>query len=333
MTPPPDAHNTPTTDQGAGRRSRYHLDRTTARPYALAHIAQGLAILVALDRLGPLTNGQVRDLLFLDMPNTLGAPRTVEGARKAANTACQRLWENGFVTRQTVILTSRETGGPYHHFVNLLTAHGARQVAAHYEEQGGTLRWTRTALELKPLQVEHSLAINDVHILIARAARLAGLTFGHWQDDRQLALRQRAGETRFVNTPDAFFVLGHGERTLGHFLEYDRGTETIIASGWGRRDWRGKVTGYGQYFGGWEQVRPLFADVAVPIVLTVTTTATRLANLLAATRRAGGGGRYWYTTEGELFSGDPATFWEPIWRVCTDPAPRSLKDRLTPTSR
>ncbi len=328
MTSPHPSSNTPR--EGGRRRSRYHLDRTLARPYPLKHIAQGIAVLAALDQLGPLTNGQIRDLLFADAPGPHGQSRTPQAARKAANTTCQRLWENGFVTRQAVILTSRQTGGPYHHFVNLLTVAGARQVAAHYAECGaGSLRWTRASLDLKPLQVEHSLAINDFHILVARAARSAGLGFSHWQDDRQLAALKRAGQAQFANIPDGFFVLTDGARALGHFLELDRGTETVIATGWGRRDWRSKITGYGQYFSDWVRAKPLFAGVTAPIVLTVTTGDTRLRNLLEATRQAGGGGRYWYTTAAQLLdAGDPAAFWAPIWRVCSDPLPRSLHDRL-----
>ncbi len=117
-------------------RSRYVPGTKPTRPYPLAHIAQGVAVLVALDRLGLLTNGQIRDLLFADRPGRDAAPRSATYARKLANLTCQRLWDNALVRRQSAILTSYRTGGPYLHFYNVLTPAGARAVAEHYAETG-----------------------------------------------------------------------------------------------------------------------------------------------------------------------------------------------------
>ena len=140
---------------------------------------------------------------------------------------------------------------------------------------------------------------------------------------------QRAGLTHFVTVPDGFFVLEAGGAPYGHFLEIDRGTEAQTSARRPDRAWARKIEGYGRYLTRLIADDPAFAASTSPIVLTVTLSPRRLEGLLATTRQAGGGGRYWFTTAVELLAGDnPATGWAPIWRVPTDPAPRSLRDRL-----
>ncbi len=312
------------------RRSRYRLARKPQALYAPEHLPQGMAVLVALDALGLLTNGQIRDLLFADLPTIAGTARSANGARKKANEVCQRLWEGGLITRKPAILTSHRTGQPYLHFVNVLSAAGAWEVASHYEETGeGALRWTRSSLELKPQQIAHTLAINDVHIAAARASARAGVAFRSWHDDRQLMGLQRDGQAHFVTVPDGYFVLEHEGRAFGHFLEVDRGTETVTGPRTRRANWGAKIRGYGHYLAQRAAGEALLTGATAPIVLTVTTSQERLEHMLEATRKAGGAGRYWYTTAAQLLdAGDPAAFWAPIWRVCSDPLPRSLHERL-----
>lgn len=297
-----------------------------ARAYPLTHIAEGAAILAALDRHGLLTNGQVRDLLFIDGPNRDGTPRGPAYARKLANLSLRRLWEGGLMRRQSAILTSRRTGGPYLHFYNVLTPAGARAVAEHLAETGeGAARWSRSLYDLGPQQIDHSLLINDVYVRAVRAAARAGLTLDDWHDDRQLMIRQREGLAHFVTVPDGFFTLAG----YGHFLEVDRGTETQRGRSRPDKAWARKIEGYGRYLTRLIAGDPPFAASAAPIVLTVTLSPRRLEGLLATTAQAGGGGRYWFTTAAQLLVGDdPDACWSPIWRVPNDPQPRSLRDRL-----
>lgn len=324
---PPRPSTPPTTRRP---RSRYVQGTRPKRPYPLAHIAQGLDVLVALDTLGLLTNGQIRRLLFADNPGRDGNPRSPTYARKLANLTCQRLWDNGLVRRQSAILTSYRTGGPYLHFYNVLTPAGARAVAEHYAATStGELRWSRSVYDLGPHQVDHSLTINDAYISAARAANQAGFPLRDWHDDRQLMALQREGLTHFVTVPDGYFVLERQGRPYGHFLEVDRGTESQTSQRRPDKAWTRKIEGYGRYLTRLIGLDPRFAGDNQPIVLTVALTQRRLEGLLAATRDAGGGGRYWFTTAAELLAGDdPEVFWAPVWRVCTDSAPRSLGDRL-----
>jgi len=56
-------------------RSRYVRRGKPKRPYPSERIGRGIAVLVALDQLGLLTNGQMRDLLIDDGPNRNGRSR------------------------------------------------------------------------------------------------------------------------------------------------------------------------------------------------------------------------------------------------------------------
>ncbi len=291
--------------------------------------------LAELDQRGFLTNSQVADLLFADRPNPQGALRTDTAAQAAANRTLRRLWHSGLVERVRVVLTSRRTGGPYVTFVNVLTVAGARIVRDSYEELGTdrSLRWTKGGGDLGYQGFEHAVAINDVYALAVRACAHGGVRIGGWRDDRQLAAMNRIGETHFVSVPDGFFALSAGGPVVGHFLELDRGTETVFGISERRRDWKAKIAGYEAYFRERYGAEALFEGIAAPVVLTVTTSAERLANLVAATRAAGGGARYWYTTLDALDPEDAprgAAFWEPIWHLATEASPCSLLERVGP---
>jgi len=239
-------------------RSRYLPGGKPARAYPLTHIAEGAAILAALDRHGLLTNGQVRDLLFADGPNRDGSPRGPAYARKLANLSLWRLWEGGLVRRQSAILTSPRTGGPYLHFYNVLSPVGARAVAEHLAEADeGAPRWSRSIYDLGPQQVDHSLLINDVYIRAVRAARSSGTLLRDWQDDRQLVTLRRDGQAHFVTVPDGYFVLERAGRAYGHFLEVARGTEPQTSQRRPDKAWTRKIEGYGRYL-----TRLIAADAA-----------------------------------------------------------------------
>jgi hypothetical protein len=324
------------------KRQRYRLDPSRTRDYPLKHIPQALAILEACDQRALLTNGQLSRLFFVGRPNAHGDLRELAAAEKAAAKVLHRLWEGGWLERRQVMLTSRRTGGAYHHYVNVLSASGAQVLEAHYAERGrGELRWKRPGVEVSNQTIEHTLAINDFYVLASRAAELRDdVAFFSWKDDRQLAAMTRATQLHLVSIPDAFFVLGKDRQPFGCFLEIDLGSEAVGGER-STRIWREKIAGYGRYLRERYQDEAFFEGVPAPIVLTVTTSPTRLANMLSATREMAGADRFWYTTIDALtperivsHAGKqvavfrPETLWQSIWRVASDPAPRSLADYL-----
>jgi hypothetical protein len=332
MTPPAAGAAASPSDSPRRRRraGRIVLDPGRVREWPIRHIPRGAAILAALDQLGCLTNAQVAELLYCDAPNARGQARTERAARAAANRTLQRLWHAGYVDRQRAILTSRR-GHWYQHFVNVLTPQGIEAVGAYYRERGDGRRPRAAAPpRLGPRELEHALAINDLHVLIARACRQRGRTLGLWRDERQLAALNRAGLTHLDPLPAALAALRRGaEPWRLYFLELDLGSASIFGATAGREAWRERVRGYERYcrevFGG----EAVFAGLPPPTILTVTTGPEQLASLVEATLAAGGTpGRYWYTTREALWPAEgtaPATrWWEPLWHLPGERAPRSL---------
>lgn len=119
---------------------------------------------------------------------------------------------------------------------------------------------------------------------VRRAARRHGLRFGPWFDDRQLADFNREGTTHFRAVPDGFFLLRNDAAQAAYGLAPER------------RHWVGKIEGYLTYFAREYPREAILKGVATPVVLTVTVSAERQANLLVATKAVGGAEGFWFTT-------------------------------------
>ncbi len=84
------------------------------------------------------------------------------------------------------------------------------------------------------------------------------------------------------------------------------------------KDWTAKIERYLSYLGGPIQQDPLWRGIARhPRVLTLTSTASRRENLLAATEAAGGDDRFWFATYQPLLTDrDPVPlFWQAPWAL------------------
>lgn len=303
-----------------------------------------------------MTNSQISDLFFAELPNRRGEVRTELGARAAADRSLRRLWENRQLDRVRVVLTSRRTGGGYIAFVNVLTAQGLESVKQYAEASGHVIdiRAEPGDPKLSLQQLEHAVALYDLYALFQRNARAQGVKLRAWHDDRQLAALRNGGAIKLLNVPDAAFILGRtAADAKAFFLELDLGTESVSGRSDRRRDWQGKIESYERYFATAFAQDAFLSGLARPIVLTVTTSVRRLTNMLEATRQAGGGAGYWYAVREEI---DPPpldrrtwdalspsarerqtqalalrrreSLWRPIWRTGVDDAARSLSRLL-----
>lgn len=285
-----------------------------------------------------MTNGQIAELLFADQPSPQGGIRTDLAAHAAANRTLQKLWDNRWLARRQVVLTSLRTGAPYVHFVNVLTQEGAELVAAYYREAESPQRprWTPEVGKLANQALEHRVAIYDFYALAVRACRNRQVSLGVWQDDRQLSGLQQAGKTRFVSVPDGLLALAAASGANRAFailmLEVDRGTESVFGLKLPRRDWKSKIEGYIEYITDIYPTDPFFTRMPTPTVLTVTTSRERMFNLISATKAAGGGRQFWFTTAPQLTAqGGQASwepFWQPVWVRADTEAPASLSTLL-----
>ncbi len=322
----------PTRTPVRSKRSRFRLDPAAKRDYPLHLIDQGLPILESIRLLRFATHAQLTRLHFANHLNQSGENRTYLGADRGARTSLQRLWQAGFITRHQVMLSSRRSSFGYQHFVNVLTNKGSAAIT-------GTERARYRVPSISNQTIDHSLAINDAYVLIRRAAELYGIGVHDWLDDRKLTAMQAQGSLKLVSIPDAFFVLSYQGRYYGHFLEIDTGSVSVETRR-RNRSWTETISDYGEYFREWYPKDGFFKGFTAPIVLTITSGPTRREHLLAATKKAGGVGVYWYSTMEELnpvsfdpMTGkpegfDPSIWWEPKWKVVNDTQPRSLFDRL-----
>jgi hypothetical protein len=157
------------------------------------------------------------------------------------------------------------------------------------------------------LFLDHALRINDV--------RLAFTLYGQCREDASLhAWRgERECHDRVLNPlavqpwlpvrPDAYLEIQAGGKVVSLFLEVDLGTTPA-------RRFAQKVQGYIAYrMTGRYQAR---YGQATFRVLTVTTTARRLASLKKATEKVGGRRMFWFTTFDQV---TPQTVLGPVWQV------------------
>ncbi len=175
---------------------------------------------------------------------------------------------------------------------------GVSESAIDWKKEHNDVRW--------PF-LEHLLATNEIRVRLEVAAPAAGFTVLEWRDDKTLASQSIRDQFTVVRPggtfeaaigPDGYVSLLDPNGTTRHraFIEADRGTVPL-----GR--WQEKVERYVWYFRS-----PAFAErygASKPFrVLTVTTSAERLANMKGVAEEAGGQTWFWFSTYEAL--ADPA---------------------------
>ncbi|MCG3209253.1 MAG: hypothetical protein FOGNACKC_02874 [Anaerolineae bacterium] len=162
------------------------------------------------------------------------------------------------------------------------------------------------------LHLPHRLAINDFRIAATIAAERYGFVIRSWLDEDDL--RRMMGQQPLTLladptdpdsktikrrlVPDSFFWL-ETDKNWFHFLEIDRGTETLQYRDSSRdlQFWGLKVRKYAAYFK--DYYRPSFAEAkGRGRILVVTTSDTRLVNMaqVCCELAAKAARRYWLTT-------------------------------------
>jgi len=220
---------------------------------------------------------------------------------------CQRrmklLKDNNLVKRMQQYVLLSLGKAPY---LYTLTKFGATCLAEYLgctiEETGYRERETR----LRPNYVDHLLMTSDVGLSLRHSiAQQSDVALVTWHNETVIARRHTAHEIPVEYDdgsvemrklfPDAYFALCNvgRERKFNHLLEVDRGSETAESSDPNARSWARKIETYLAYF---ESTVPerLYGSTTGR-VLTVTTTARRMARLLEVSRDIGAQSRFWFT--------------------------------------
>ena len=292
------------------RRPRVHFDPSRARIYEMGMIQHGWETLEALHRFRYLTSWQVAKLLFLGRPNLAGQDRGAEAARKAANERClRRLKDRQLIQTRQAMLTHRSTWKRQEY--NVLTHLGHLLLCDRLVARGVTPpEWDPTRSEIAPEILAHALGLNDVGIAFARSAEFHQGQLDGWIDD--FAARRARGQVQTGTLiPDAAAVLHLPNRRVLAFIELDRGTEPVASPA--LNSWRTKVARYGAYLEREFHTDPFFAGFSSALVLSVTTSPTRLAHLLEETERGHPAREHWWFALSDWLE-PPFDALGPIWQ-------------------
>jgi hypothetical protein len=271
-----------------------------------------LAIIDAVYTYRALTTNQIQQLLF---------PVVTGGSVRGRLVHCQHrlklLYHNGYLTRDERPTKLSEGRQALIYFLDKL---GAQAIAAYRHVALEELDWRPrdNTAGASHLFLDHLLHTNDVRIALQLAAATDGWDIVRWLDDRTLRRREMKEYVALPETgehvaivPDGFFSLARERDIYHHFIEADLATVVGLSSKSGRRDWARKVRAYLAYFQSGQYAKRYKAQSFR--VLTVTTGAGRLENLLRITEEAGGKSIFWFTTY-EALSAQPFVA-APIWSV------------------
>jgi hypothetical protein len=178
--------------------------------------------------------------------------------------------------------------------------------------------------------IDHALAVGRVRAAVELAAEKNGCSVDLWIGDAELKKRQEYVELKSPSgklektacVPDSFMALQAPDSLYHGFWEIDRGGLTGQASKWQRRSWFKRPQAYlGYYYSRAYENEYGTVDMRL---FTVTTGPRRLENLMSVTLKAGGRGRFWFTTQSEIHPERVLT--EKIWSVVGKSGKRAILD-------
>jgi hypothetical protein len=218
------------------------------------------------------------------------------------------LYHHGFLERSFLGVQADKMNTPT---LYLLDKRGAELLQA---ELGGDIAWSRSEKNVTATFLEHTLAINTVRVALAKACEQPGFALVQWKGENEIkadydyvTIRGDLGRIQSVSViPDSYFAIETPKGKAHFLLELDRGTMTTSR-------FKTKIRAYRVYYESGAYQRRY--ETRSLRVLTVTTSAARVANLRRVTEEAEGKQRFWFTTLEQI---TPQTvIATPIWTVAT----------------
>lgn len=225
---------------------------------------------------------------------------------RTAATIVHRLSRNGYLECLALSVLSRHlVSGPI-----ILGRQGRQLVARQTGQPRSRIHRPSPRRLSQILFLDHALRINDVRLAFTLCSQhTAGVSVRAWKEEREIHDRvlNPLGTSPWLPVrPDAYLELQLDGKVVSFLIEVDLGTTPP-------RRFAQKVRGYIAYrMTGRYQAR---YGQATFRVLTVTSTARRLASLKKATERAGGRRMFWFTTFDQV---TPQTVLGPVWLVAQE---------------
>ncbi len=294
----PSTSTSPNDQKGKGKSKWY--DRSVARAPDMVMTARDIRILESLDAYRYLTAGQIQSLHWDTQISV------------SCRVRLRKLFVHGYVDRIPLQDGFQRGSVP----VYVLSQKGAVALAEIRSASGKELDWSRKHKDVKPLFIQHWLALNDVRIAFTRAAKREGHELRDWRyesevwDEYEVLDGQKGAKTRKQFRPDAWLVYtapspDHPTRRIGFaaFIELDRATES------GTR-WRTEVVPRYQTYLASGRFAQQFKPLERFWVLVVTTSWARARHLAEIVSASDIAHVFWLTVQKEVTS---ETILNPIW--------------------
>lgn len=223
------------------------------------------------------------------------------GTKKACQRRLRLLTHHHLLRRIELPVKRGEGSKPY---IYALDRRGAELLMQEVGIDPAVAEWRPRSREENYPFLQHLLDTTDFRIALLRACEARHVTLVSWTDEREIKSQEAydhvellgplGGPQKVAVIPDASFVISRGDRQARYVLEIDRGTVTIAPTLWNRRGWIQKIKAYMEYYqSGLYEKRYQTTSM---LVLTITTSQARLAQMKETTEEVGGDSRFLFTT-------------------------------------
>lgn len=239
------------------------------------------------------------------------------GKVRSRKQACQRrlqlLYHHGFLDRLPMPVVLGQGRSPY---VYALDEVGANLVATQLGIDRPMVAWKPADNQVKPLFLDHTIAVNNVRVVVHSLIRDHAYELVKWVEEARLksaGMRDKVpyrvrGTRRTRIYPDGYFAirLPSAKQPAHFFLEADQGTMT-------NSRWQEKIQAYLHFRR--SGLSHQHFNTRNFRLLTVTTSERRLANLKQASEAVGADRYFWFTSQDQVDIWNPSRLLEPVWQV------------------
>lgn len=261
------------------RKKRPQPIRLTERDYNILELVYACRVV---------TTTQVQQLFFPSLHRTYNR--------------LNRLYHHGLLDRKFIGVGAARMNNP---IMYVLDRRGAETLI----KQGYDIQWSSKHKRVKPMFLEHTLALSTLRVFVTKACQDKGYELLEWLGESELKasydrvkIKGVAGSTAVI--PDSYCAIKTTQGIVHLFWELDRGTMP------GKR-FKRKIEAYQEYAKS-ELVKKRFGAHRFRVA-TVTESSRRATNLKAITEKVGGKSRFWFASLQEL---SPDTILSnSIWQV------------------
>ncbi len=284
------------------KQSKRKRHKRQENPPGLVLQPRDIDVIEAVYRFRMLSQAQIAALYF--------------GSKATAQYRLEKLYDHQFLERKFLPVSLGEGRSPT---LYILDRRGVETLRTErgYDE----VKWFGTSKGLSADFLSHTIAMNDVMVLVRLACRAQGFELEKWQAENEVkadydrvTVQSQGGKREVVPVvPDSYFTIVANQRRYPFFLELDRGTMTLAR-------FKNKIRAYLAYYksGAYEK---RYGTQSIRVLTVVSTKSQsggqkRLHNLKAATEEMTKERWFWFATLSELTEENILSY--PVWHQATE---------------